>query len=69
MGIKIITYKNKELEVSEAVCMGRNYVEHIEEFGNEVSSSMVVFNKPDSGISDRLYYFSEVYRFEGETCL
>jgi hypothetical protein len=29
---------------------------------------MVVFNKANSAISDRLYYFSEHYRFEGEIC-
>ena len=66
--MKTITYKNQQLEVSKVVCIGRNYVEHIEELGNEVPSSMVVFNKPNSAISDRLYYFSEHCRFEGEIC-
>ena len=66
--MKIITYKNKQLEVSKVVCIGRNYVEHIEELGNEIPSSMVVFNKPNSAISDTLYYFSEQCRFEGEIC-
>ena len=66
--MKTITYENQQLEVSKVVCIGRNYVEHIEELGNEVPSSMVVFNKPNSAISDRLYYFSEHCRFEGEIC-
>ena len=66
--MKTINYKNQKLEVSKVVCIGRNYVEHIEELGNEVPSSMVVFNKPNSAISDRLYYFSEHCRFEGEIC-
>ena len=66
--MKTITYKNKKLEVSKVVCIGRNYVEHIEELGNEIPSSMVVFNKPNSAISDTLYYFSEHCRFEGEIC-
>lgn len=66
--MKTINYKNQKLEVSKVVCIGRNYVEHIEELGNEVPSSMVVFNKPNSAISDRLYYFSEQCRFEGEIC-
>ena len=66
--MKTINYKNKKLEVSKIVCIGRNYVEHIEELGNEIPSSMVVFNKPNSAISDRLYYFSEYCRFEGEIC-
>ena len=66
--MKTINYKNQKLEVSKVVCIGRNYVEHIEELGNEIPSSMVVFNKPNSAISDRLYYFSEHCRFEGEIC-
>ena len=66
--MKTINYKNKRLEVSKVVCIGRNYVEHIEELGNEIPSSMVVFNKPNSAISDKLYYFSEHCRFEGEIC-
>ena len=66
--MKTITYENQQLEVSKVVCIGRNYVEHIEELGNEIPSSMVVFNKPNSAISDRLYYFSEHCRFEGEIC-
>jgi len=66
--MQTITYKDQELEVSKVVCIGRNYVEHIEELGNEIPSSMVVFNKPNSAISDTLYYFSEQCRFEGEIC-
>ena len=66
--MKTIRYKNQKLEVSKVVCIGRNYVEHIEELGNEIPSSMVVFNKPNSAISDSLYYFSEHCRFEGEIC-
>lgn len=66
--MKTINYKNQKLKVSKVVCIGRNYVEHIEELGNEIPSSMVVFNKPNSAISDSLYYFSEHCRFEGEIC-
>ena len=66
--MKIITYKDQALKVSKVVCIGRNYVEHIEELGNEIPSSMVVFNKPNSAISNTLYYFSEHCRFEGEIC-
>lgn len=66
--MKTIIYENQKLEVSKVVCIGRNYVEHIEELGNEIPSSMVVFNKPNSAISDTLYYFSEHCRFEGEIC-
>ena len=66
--MKTIKYENQEFEVSKVICIGRNYVEHIEELGNEIPSSMVVFNKPNSAISETLYYFSEDCRFEGEIC-
>jgi len=66
--MKTIHYKNQQIEVSKVVCIGRNYVEHIEELGNEVPSSMVVFNKPNSAIGSKLYYFSSSCRFEGEIC-
>lgn len=66
--MKTIQYNNQAFEVSKVVCIGRNYVEHIEELGNEIPSEMVVFNKPNSAISDRLFYFSQQCRFEGEIC-
>lgn len=66
--MKTIKYNNKKCEVSKVICIGRNYVEHIEELGNEIPSSMVVFNKPNSALSYTLYYFSEHCRFEGEIC-
>ena len=66
--MKNIRYNNQELQPSKVVCIGRNYVEHIEELGNKIPSSMVVFNKPNSAISEKLYYFSEHCRFEGEIC-
>ena len=50
------------------VCVGRNYVEHIEELGNETPESIVLFNKPESAISNNLYFFSKDTRFEGEIC-
>ena len=66
--MKNIYYNNTEIIPSKVVCIGRNYVEHIEELGNEIPENMVVFNKPNSAISDTLYYYSEDTRFEGEIC-
>lgn len=63
-----VMYKGRSIAVSKVVCIGRNYVEHIEELGNEIPENMVVFNKPNSAIIDRLYYFSPECRFEGEIC-
>ncbi len=63
-----IKYENSYVTPSKVVCIGRNYVEHIKELNNETPDSMVVFNKPNSAISDRLYYFDAYTRFEGEIC-
>ncbi len=66
--MQTVRYKEENLEVSKVICIGRNYVEHIEELGNEIPSEMVVFNKPNSAITDELHYFSDTCRFEGEIC-
>jgi len=66
--MKSIRYNQIETVPSKVVCIGRNYVEHIEELGNEIPENMVVFNKPNSAISDTLHYFTEKTRFEGEIC-
>ena len=66
--LQTVEYNDQSIVPSKVVCIGRNYVEHIKELGNEIPSSMVVFNKPNSAISDTLYYFSEHCRFEGEIC-
>lgn len=63
-----ITYNCSPLYPSKIVCIGRNYVKHIQELNNEIPSSMVVFNKPNSALSDTLRYFTPDTRFEGEIC-
>ena len=63
-----IFYNSKKIIPSKVVCVGRNYVEHIKELGNETPDTMVVFNKPNSAITDKLYFISEDTRFEGEIC-
>ena len=66
--MKTITYNQQSITPSKVVCIGRNYVEHIEELGNEIPENMVVFNKPNSTISDTFTYFDSTTRFEGEIC-
>ncbi len=51
------------------VCVGRNYVEHIKELNNEIPSSMVLFIKPTSSISNELIKPNESCRFECELSL
>ena len=64
-----INFDNKQITPSKVVCIGRNYVDHIYELGNEVPDDMVVFNKPNSAISYELHAFhQEQLHYEGELC-
>ena len=63
-----IFFQNQHITPSKVVCVGRNYVEHIKELNNEMPSQMVLFNKPNSSITNTLYYFSPMHRYEGELC-
>lgn len=53
---------------SKIVCVGRNYVAHIRELGNEIPQGMVVFNKPNSAITDilRSRIDDQVLHYESE---
>jgi 2-keto-4-pentenoate hydratase/2-oxohepta-3-ene-1,7-dioic acid hydratase in catechol pathway len=53
---------------SKIVCVGRNYAAHIRELGNEVPESMVVFNKPNSAITNTLLsrIADQVLHYESE---
>jgi len=66
---KSIIFGDKKITPSKIVCVGRNFVEHIEELNNEMPQNMVIFNKPNSSLSNRLYYFTEDTRFEAEISL
>ncbi len=66
--MKTINYNNEKITPSKVVCIGRNYVEHIQELNNETPDTMVVFNKPNSAISEDLIFISQSTRFEGEIC-
>ena len=63
-----IKYREELVYPSKVVCVGRNYVEHIKELNNETPSQMVLFNKPNSAITNELKFFSDTHRFEGELC-
>jgi 2-keto-4-pentenoate hydratase/2-oxohepta-3-ene-1,7-dioic acid hydratase in catechol pathway len=66
--MKTINYNHKQIAPTKIVCIGRNYVEHIKELNNEMSNTMVIFNKPNSAITNELFYFNDDTRFEGEIC-
>lgn len=64
-----VTVNKKQISPSKIVCVGRNYVEHIDELGNEVPSEMVLFVKPNSAISQTLpSRHSEQLHYEAELC-
>jgi 5-carboxymethyl-2-hydroxymuconate isomerase len=42
--------KNLRLPVGKIVCLGRNYVDHIQELGNEIPQEPVLFIKPATSI-------------------
>ena len=56
---------------SKIVCVGRNYVEHAKELGNEVPKEPLIFLKPPSSLIEdrqpiRLTPMSKQVEFEGE---
>ena len=64
-----VIFEGREISPSKVVCVGRNYVEHIKELNNEMPSNMVLFNKPNSSISQTLKYFQADTRYEAEISL
>ena len=66
-----ISFAQTTFTPSKIVCVGRNYVAHIQELGNEIPDDMVVFNKPNSAISSCLLaqIDGETLHYEGEIAL
>lgn len=62
-----VRFGDQEVYPSKIICIGRNYVEHIEELDNEVPEQPVIFLKPNSSISHEIEYSEdEGIHFEGE---
>lgn len=67
--MKTVNFNGAQITPSKVVCIGRNYVEHIAELGNDIPDDMVVFLKPNSAITDQLYAFhQEPLHYEAELC-
>lgn len=65
-----IYFENETLVPSKVVCVGRNYVEHIEELNNEMPTEPVIFIKPNSAISEQLgLHPNDNIHYEGEISL
>ena len=53
--MQTVTLNGAAVTPSKIVCVGRNYVAHIRELGNDIPDDMVVFNKPNSAIGTVLH--------------
>lgn len=64
-----ILLNGKKITPNKIICIGRNYIEHISELGNEIPDDMVIFIKPNSAITNVLNSFhQEKLHYEGEIC-
>ena len=67
--MQFVKLNGKEIIPSKIVCVGRNYVEHIEELNNEIPTEPVIFIKPNSAISSEVYSNQDDHiHYEGEIC-
>jgi len=65
--MKPVKLDGKDFFPSKIICIGRNYVDHIRELGNEIPEEPVIFIKPNSAISAEIHSGKpgEIH-FEGE---
>lgn len=62
-----VKFDTKPITPSKVVCIGRNYVAHVNELGNELPEEPVIFMKPNSAITDTLYVDPiDQIHYEGE---
>ena len=62
-----VIFDSKAVTPTKVVCIGRNYVAHVDELGSELPKEPVIFMKPNSAITDTLYIdpVDEIH-YEGE---
>lgn len=70
----------KEFPIGKILCIGRNYVDHISELGNEVPAAPVIFMKPSTAViydgeeivipdySDNCHHEAELALLIGQQC-
>ena len=67
--MRSVKLDNNYITPSQIVCVGRNYINHISELGNEIPDNMVIFLKPNSAIGNQLRsYNQETLHYEAELC-
>lgn len=67
--MQTINFDNDKVTPGKVVCVGRNYVEHAQELGNDIPQDIVFFVKPNSAIGNTLYsHTDEPLHYEAELC-
>ncbi len=62
-----VLFEGQKVYPSKIVCVGRNYVKHIEELNNEIPDDIVLFIKPNSSIGTPDFErFEYPIHYEGE---
>jgi len=65
--MKSVKLDGQDVYPSKIICVGRNYVDHIEELNNEIPTEPVIFLKPNSSLSNDIFFNEkEAIHFEGE---
>jgi len=65
--MKSINLNGQAIFPSKIVCIGRNYVDHIKELDNEISTEPVIFIKPNSSLANDIYFDeNDSIHYEGE---
>ncbi len=65
--MKSIKCDGKDIYPSKIVCIGLNYVEHIEELDSRMPKEPVIFLKPNSSIANDIHSSRhDLIHFEGE---
>lgn len=67
--VNTVDYLGKPCVPSKVVCVGRNYLDHVNELGNEVPAEPVIFVKPNSAIGNELISGRDPeIHYEAELC-
>lgn len=67
--MNLINFNNTQIAPSKIICIGRNYVAHIQELNSETPDEMTVFMKPKSAITNVLNAVHiEPLHYEAELC-
>ena len=68
--MRTVEFNGNAVVPNKVVCVGKNYVAHIEEMNSVIPDNMVVFMKPNASIGDTLKAeLGETLHYEAEICL